>query len=128
MEEDVVLVTIQYRLNVFGFLSTEDPSAPGNYGSLDQVAALKWIQENIGAFGGDPDSVTIFGMSAGGASVHYLTLSPLTRNLYKNAVSLSGSALCWWANVPHPRQKAVKLGHHFKCPMDNFKVSEGTLL
>ena len=89
MEQDVVLVTIQYRLNVFGFLSTEDSSAPGNYGSLDQVAALKWIQENIGAFGGDPDSVTIFGMSAGGASVHYLTLSPLTRNLYKNAVSFA---------------------------------------
>ena len=49
-------------------------------------------------------------MSAGGASVHYLTLSPLAKNLYKNAISLSGSALCWWANVPHPNQKAVHLG------------------
>ena len=103
MEEDIVLVTIQYRLNVFGFLSTEDSVAPGNYGSLDQVAALKWVQENIAAYGGDPDQVTIFGMSAGGASVHYLTLSPLARNLYKNAISLSGSALCWWGNVPHPK-------------------------
>ena len=56
-------------------------------------------------------------MSAGGASVHYLTLSPLAKNLYKNAISLSGSALCWWANVPHPNQKAVELGHHFDCPM-----------
>ena len=118
MEENVVLVTIQYRLNVFGFMSTEDPSAPGNYGSLDQVAALKWIQANIQSFGGDPNAVTIFGMSAGGASVHYLTLSPLTKHLYKNAVSLSGSALCWWANVPHPRQKSITLGHHFKCPTD----------
>ncbi len=117
LEEDVVLVTIQYRLNVFGFLSTEDSTAPGNYGMLDQVQALKWIQENIAAFGGDPDQVTIFGMSAGGASVHYLTLSPLTGHLYKNAISLSGSALCWWANVPHPRQKAVKLATHFDCAM-----------
>ena len=54
--------------------------------------------------------VTLIGMSAGGASVHYLTLSPLAKNLYKNAISLSGSALCWWANVPHPNQKAVHLG------------------
>ena len=49
MEEDIVLVTIQYRLNVFGFMSTEDSTSPGNYGSLDQVEALKWIQENIAA-------------------------------------------------------------------------------
>lgn len=111
MEEDTVLVTIQYRLNIFGFMSTEDSAAPGNYGSLDQVEALKWVQENIAAYGGDPDQVTIFGMSAGGASVHYLTLSPLTQNLYKNAISLSGSALCWWANVPHPKQKAIRNAH-----------------
>lgn len=103
MEEDIVVVTIQYRLNIFGYLSTEDAAGPGNYGSLDQVAALKWVQHNIAAYGGDPEQVTIFGMSAGGASVHYLTLSPLAKNLYKNAISLSGSALCWWANVPHPR-------------------------
>lgn len=58
-------------------------------------------------------------MSAGGASVHYLTMSPLTRGLYKNAISLSGSALCWWANIPNPRNQAVKLGQHFNCPTDN---------
>ena len=57
MEEDIVLVTIQYRLNIFGYMSTEDAITPGNYGSLDQVEALKWIQENIVAYGGDPDKV-----------------------------------------------------------------------
>ena len=59
MEEDIVLVTIQYRLNIFGYMSTEDATTPGNYGSLDQVEALKWIQENIAAYGGDPDKVPL---------------------------------------------------------------------
>ena len=64
-------------------------------------------------------------MSAGGASVHYLTMSPLTRNLYKNAISLSGSALCWWANIPNPLKQAVKLGEHFECPIgDSNKMIE----
>lgn len=123
MEENIVLVVVQYRLNVFGFLSTEDSAAPGNYGSLDQVQALKWIQANIESFGGDPSKVTLVGMSAGGASVHYLTLSPLTRGLYKNAISLSGSALCWWANIPNPKEKALKLADKFTCAKsDNSKA------
>jgi carboxylesterase type B len=122
MEQDIILVTVQYRLNLFGFLSTEDSSAPGNYGMLDQVEALKWVQTHISSYGGDPDQVTILGMSAGGASVHYLTLSPLSRHLYKNAISLSGSALCWWANVPHQNKNAVTLGDHFGCPMTSSKV------
>ena len=86
--------------------------------ALDQVLALKWVQEHIRSFGGDPQEVTIFGMSAGGASVDYLTLSPLTRGLYKNSVALSGSALCWWASVPHPRNQALSLAEYFKCPTD----------
>ena len=86
--------------------------------ALDQVLALKWVQEHIRSFGGDPSEVTIFGMSAGGASVDYLTLSPLTRGLYKNSVALSGSALCWWASVPHPRNQALSLAEYFKCPTD----------
>ena len=86
--------------------------------ALDQVLALKWVQEHIRSFGGDPQEVTIFGMSAGGASGDYLTLSPLTRGLYKNSVALSGSALCWWASVPHPRNQALSLAEYFKCPTD----------
>lgn len=62
-----------------GFLSLDSPDAPGNYGLKDQVSALRWVQENVAKFGGNPECVTIFGESAGGASVHYLLLSPLAK-------------------------------------------------
>lgn len=68
--EDVVYVTINYRLGILGFLSTEDQYAPGNYAMKDMVLALRWIRNNILNFGGDPDNVTIFGESAGGLAVH----------------------------------------------------------
>ncbi|XP_007474942.1 liver carboxylesterase 1-like [Monodelphis domestica] len=91
--EDVVVVTIQYRLGIFGFFSTGDEHARGNWGYLDQVAALHWVQKNIGNFGGDSSSVTIFGVSAGGMSVSALILSPLTTNLFHRAISQSGVAI-----------------------------------
>lgn len=74
--ENVVVVTIQYRLGIWGFFSTGDEHSRGNWGHLDQVAALRWVQDNIANFGGDPGSVTIFGESAGGQSVSILLLSP----------------------------------------------------
>lgn len=76
MDHDVVLVTFNYRLGVFGFLSSGDENAPGNAGLKDQLLALKWVQSNIEAFGGDPARVTIYGESAGAAAVHYHVLSP----------------------------------------------------
>uniref|UniRef100_G3UGH4 Carboxylic ester hydrolase n=1 Tax=Loxodonta africana TaxID=9785 RepID=G3UGH4_LOXAF len=88
--EDVVVVTIQYRLGIWGFFSTGDEHSPGNWGHLDQVAALHWVQENIANFGGNPGSVTIFGESAGGESVSVLVLSPLAKNLFHRAISESG--------------------------------------
>ncbi|XP_023492782.1 liver carboxylesterase-like isoform X1 [Equus caballus] len=90
--ENVVVVTIQYRLGIWGFLSTGDEHSPGNWGHLDQVAALHWVQDNIANFGGDPGSVTIFGESAGGESVSVLVLSPLAKNLFHRAISESGVA------------------------------------
>ncbi|KFO19966.1 acylcarnitine hydrolase [Fukomys damarensis] len=91
--ENVVVVTIQYRLSVLGFFSTGDQHATGNWGLLDQVAALRWVQQNIIHFGGNPDRVTIFGESAGGISVSLLVLSPMSRGLFHGAIMESGVAL-----------------------------------
>ena len=119
LDQDIVLVTIQYRLGMFGFLSTESGEAGGNYGMLDQVAALQWVKQNIAAFSGDPGRVTVAGQQAGGASVHYHLLSPLSRGLFHRAVSMSGTALCWWATIKRPLEKAQKLARLLECPYDN---------
>jgi para-nitrobenzyl esterase len=93
----VVAVTMNYRLGVFGFLATPELSkesghnASGNWGLLDQIACLQWIRNNIAAFGGDPDRVTIFGQSAGGGSVLLLCSSPLAKGLYHRAICESGA-------------------------------------
>jgi para-nitrobenzyl esterase len=97
--KDVILVSTNYRLNVFGFLtypelSQESPNhVSGNYGILDQIEALKWIKKNIAQFGGDPDNITIFGQSAGAGSVKTLCESPLSKNLFKKAIIMSGGGL-----------------------------------
>ncbi|XP_065295368.2 acetylcholinesterase-1-like [Dermacentor albipictus] len=83
---DVVVVTIAYRLLSFGFLYDETPAAPGNMGLHDQQLALKWIQENVAAFGGDPAEVTLFGWSAGGISTGFHLLSPGSKSLFKRAI------------------------------------------
>ena len=92
-----MLVTINYRLGVFGFLAhpdltkESDRRASGNYGMLDQVAALRWVNENIAAFGGDPANVTIFGESAGSFAVSGLIASPLAKGLFHKAIGESGA-------------------------------------
>ncbi|XP_012252139.2 venom carboxylesterase-6-like [Athalia rosae] len=97
LDHDVILVTLNFRLGPLGFLSTEDLVSPGNQGMKDQSQALRWVQENIYAFGGDPNRVTIFGESAGGASVNYHMMSPLSRGLFQRGISESGTGLCPWA-------------------------------
>ena len=79
MDEDVVLVTLNYRLASFGFLNIGNELIPGNMGLKDQVLALEWVRDNINYFNGDPNKVTIMGESAGSVSVHLHTLSPMSR-------------------------------------------------
>ncbi|XP_026032146.1 liver carboxylesterase 2-like [Astatotilapia calliptera] len=107
--QDVVVVLIQYRLGLLGFLSTGDEHISGNFGMQDQVEALKWIQQHIHNFGGDPGLVTIFGESAGGVSVSLLLLSPLSDGLFHRAIAESGTAAMnvLVANNPLPIAKAV---------------------
>ncbi|XP_041459799.1 cholinesterase 1-like [Lytechinus variegatus] len=115
---DVIVVSINYRVNIFSRLSTGDDAAKGNFGLLDQVAALQWVHDNIQAFGGDENKVTIFGESAGSASVNFHMLSPLSRGLFHQAIMQSGTALAPWAFEQHPendRQKAEKLGVEMGC-------------
>lgn len=97
VQKDVVLVTINYRLGVYGFLNLETEEAPGNQGLKDLVMGLKWVQENISNFGGDPNNVTIFGESAGGAAVHYLCISPMSQGLFHKAIAQSGVSTNPWA-------------------------------
>ncbi|KAI0860537.1 alpha/beta-hydrolase [Xylaria cubensis] len=94
--EGITVVTVNFRLGRFGFLALPELSAEsdhqtsGNYGILDQIAALKWVQRNIKAFGGDPTNVTVGGASSGGASVHILRISPLAKGLFSRAICESG--------------------------------------
>ncbi|XP_021702655.1 venom carboxylesterase-6 [Aedes aegypti] len=92
----VIIVTLQYRLGPFGFLASDDRSAPGNFGLKDQSLALRWVQGNIESFGGDRRRVTLFGHSAGAASVQLHMMSPLSEGLFSKAISQSGSALAFW--------------------------------
>ncbi len=98
-QKGAVVVTLNYRLGVFGFfahpaLAAESPNASaGNYAILDQIAALKWVRDNIAQFGGDPSRVMIFGESAGGSSVASLIASPLARGLFHRAILQSGNGI-----------------------------------
>ena len=94
---DVIVVTINYRLSVFGFLSTEDEHCPGNYGLWDQHLALKWVHSNIESFEGDPKRVTIFGESAGSSSVVYQCLYEGNSGLFQRAIAQSGSITANWS-------------------------------
>ncbi|XP_055945531.1 neuroligin-4, Y-linked-like isoform X3 [Argiope bruennichi] len=112
----VIVITINYRLGVLGFLSTEDDTAKGNYGLLDQILALKWVKDNIAAFGGNSSDVTIFGNSAGGACVGLHLISPMSRGLFSKAIAQSGSPIGEWAVQRRPRMYVERLAKKLKCP------------
>lgn len=118
MDRDVVFVTINYRLGALGFLATGTEEAPGNVGLKDQVlASLKWIKTNIRSFGGNPDRVTIAGLSAGGYSNTALMASPLViaDNLFHGLISLSG-AITWQMGLANNHlDTAINLGKQLNC-------------
>ncbi|XP_038046537.1 cholinesterase 1-like [Patiria miniata] len=123
---DVIVVSINYRLNVFGFLTTGDEALPGKVGLLDQVLALEWIKKNIAAFGGDRNRVTIFGQSAGSASVNFHILSQLSEGLFDRAIMQSGAAFSPWGfseDMERLRKQAFEIGKKLGCG-----VSESTAL
>ncbi|CAI5455918.1 unnamed protein product [Caenorhabditis angaria] len=95
----VVVVTIQYRLGLLGFFSTGDEVCPGNLGLWDMTMALQWVRDNVHAFGGDPRKVTVFGQSAGGASVDLLSISPHSKDLFHQVIPMAGNAECEWSTV-----------------------------
>ncbi|XP_049853108.1 esterase FE4-like isoform X1 [Schistocerca gregaria] len=119
---DVIVVTLNYRLGALGFLSLEDATIPGNNGLKDQVAALRWIQQNIINFGGDPNNVTIFGESAGGASVQYHLISPMSKGLFHKAIAQSGSIFNPWASRKTLKERSFALGAVLGCKTNDPKV------
>lgn len=117
--ESVVVVSMNYRLGAFGFLSLPDnTNIQGNAGLLDQRLALKWVANNIAAFGGDPSKVTLFGESAGSASVGFQLLSPGSQDLFQRAVMQSGSPNAYWATISQTEawDRSLMLAKLVDCP------------
>ncbi|XP_065201843.1 esterase E4-like [Planococcus citri] len=112
MKSDVVIVAFNYRLHVFGFLNLGIPECPGNMGLKDQVMLLKWVQNNIKYFGGDPNNVTLHGISSGASSVHLHMMSPMSKGLFHKVILQSGYALNpIWSYQVSPYERALELAN-----------------
>ncbi|KXJ83275.1 hypothetical protein RP20_CCG007795 [Aedes albopictus] len=109
LQEEVVLVTCNYRLGPMGFLCLPSVGIHGNMGLKDQRLVLKWVNENVGRFGGDPNNVTLFGESAGGAAVHLNYLADTSRQYFHKAICMSGVSYNPWVLQSNPEAKARKL-------------------
>ncbi|PZC86944.1 hypothetical protein B5X24_HaOG200211 [Helicoverpa armigera] len=117
-EENVVYVSMQYRVASLGFLFFDTPDVPGNAGLFDQLMALQWVKDNIAYFGGNPHNITLFGESAGAVSVSLHLLSPLSRNLFSQAIMQSGAATAPWAIISREESilRGIRLAEAVHCP------------
>ncbi|CAJ0579349.1 unnamed protein product, partial [Mesorhabditis spiculigera] len=112
----IVVVTVTYRLGYLGFFSTGDEACQGNMGLYDQAMALRWVKNNVSAFGGNPNDITVAGQSAGAVSTDLLSLSPVTRDLFQKKIVMGGNSFCHWGTTTQAeladycRKKAEKLG------------------
>ncbi|XP_075234816.1 venom carboxylesterase-6-like [Lycorma delicatula] len=122
MNHDIVFVSFNYRLGPLGFMSTGDKILPGNLGLKDQAFALKWIKKNIKYFSGDPNKITITGVSAGGVSVHYHYLSPISRGLFNKGISSSGAVLNPWALAEDVPLKTKIIATRLGCPTSDSNI------
>ncbi|XP_055843583.1 esterase-5B-like isoform X2 [Episyrphus balteatus] len=114
-----VIVKMNYRLGVMGFLSTADEVITGNFGLKDQRLALEWTKANIAAFNGNPEKMTVIGESAGSTAVHFQMLNKRFENLATSAISFSGTALSDWGIDGHAAEKAVAVAKYLNCPTDS---------
>lgn len=114
-----VVVKCNYRQDAFGFLCLDTPAVPGNAGLKDQVAALRWVRDNINQFGGDPSSVTLAGISSGAASIFYHMMSPMSTGLFHRAILMSGVPSCDAIYPYQVKEESQKLGRHFGFHNDN---------
>ncbi|XP_046976135.1 juvenile hormone esterase-like [Vanessa cardui] len=130
VSHSVIVVTLNYRLNAYGFLNLDLPEAPGNAGLKDIRAALRWIKENIANFNGDPDNVTVFGQGSGGMAAIYLTMTDTTKGLFHRIISESGTPFAPQSFDAQPlataRQVAKSLGLKTKNPKELLKIYSDT--
>ncbi|XP_076055027.1 uncharacterized protein LOC143033450 isoform X2 [Oratosquilla oratoria] len=117
----VVVVTVNFRLGILGFLRpTLKTSGIGNFGLVDQMAALQWVKDNIKGFGGDPNNVTLFGHGTGAALANLLLMSPVTQgknSLFRRAILMSGSALSRWTMTWNPSKYTIQVAREMNCPL-----------
>uniref|UniRef100_A0A672YM10 Carboxylic ester hydrolase n=1 Tax=Sphaeramia orbicularis TaxID=375764 RepID=A0A672YM10_9TELE len=121
----VIIVTVNYRVGTLGFLSTGDTRMPGNYGLWDQHFAISWVRRNIHSFGGNPDNITIFGQSAGAASVSYQMVSPYSSGLFRRAITQCGVSLSPWALQKNPMALTKKV--HKPSPLQTSTINRTKL-
>jgi len=119
-EQNIIMVGIQYRVASLAFLFFDTEDVPGNAGMFDQLMAIQWVKENIAQFGGNPENITLMGESAGAASVSLHLLSPLSTNLFNQAIMQSASALAPWAVVSKREgmHRSLRLAELMGCPHD----------